>query len=113
MAKAGHLRSRADLQALEAFHTDFHLLDSRPAGARAAPGDPFDWSLVAAHRSAVPVIVSGGLTPDNVGQAIEATRPFAVDVASGVEAEPGRKDPSRLEAFFTVVDQAATVPARA
>lgn len=103
VAKAVRVRTRADLQALEAFHTDFHLLDSRSAGARAKPGDPFDWSLVAAHRAAAPVIVSGGLTPENVGQAIEATRPLAVDVASGVEARPGQKDPVKLEAFFAAV----------
>jgi phosphoribosylanthranilate isomerase len=51
-------------------------------------------------------VLSGGLTPDNVGEGIAATRPFAVDSASGTEAEPGRKDPAKLEAFFRAVAQA-------
>jgi phosphoribosylanthranilate isomerase len=59
----------------------------------------------------VPIILSGGLTAENVTGAIAVTRPFAVDVASGVEAEPGRKDPARLEAFFDAVRQSATVAA--
>jgi phosphoribosylanthranilate isomerase len=54
----------------------------------------------------VPVIVSGGLTAENVGAAIGATKPFAVDVASGVEARPGRKDPARLAAFLAAVQAA-------
>jgi phosphoribosylanthranilate isomerase len=49
------------------------------------------------------VILSGGLTPENVGEAISVVRPFAVDVASGVELEPGRKDPDKLRAFGTAV----------
>ena len=52
------------------------------------------------------MVLSGGLTPDNVEAAIAATRPFAVDTASGTEAEPGRKDPAKLEAFFSAVAQA-------
>jgi phosphoribosylanthranilate isomerase len=51
----------------------------------------------------VPLILSGGLTPDNVADAIATVRPFAVDVASGVESSPGRKDPAKLEAFAAAV----------
>ena len=54
----------------------------------------------------MPIILSGGLTADNVGAAMAATHPFAVDVASGTEAVPGRKDPARLEAFVGAVAQA-------
>ena len=52
------------------------------------------------------MILSGGLTPDNVADAIAATQPFAVDTASGTEAEPGRKDPAKLAAFFRAVEAA-------
>ena len=100
VTKAMQVRSPADLQALEPFHTDFHLLDAHHDDLRGGTGTIFDWDLVAKRRSSQPLIVSGGLTPENVQDAIAATRPFAVDVASGVEAEPGRKDPERLEAFL-------------
>jgi phosphoribosylanthranilate isomerase len=106
--KAAPVRSLADLQALETFHTDFHLLDAHHPDLRGGTGSTFDWELVRKRRSPQPLIVSGGLAPDNVADAIAATRPFAVDVASGVEAEPGRKDPEKLEAFLSA---ALAVPA--
>jgi phosphoribosylanthranilate isomerase len=56
--------------------------------------------LLREHNSEVPAIVAGGLRPDNVAAAIESTHPYAVDVASGVEAEPGRKDHAAMAAFF-------------
>lgn len=99
--KAKQVRSLADLQALEPFHTDFHLLDAHHEDLRGGTGRNFDWELVAQRRAPQPLIVSGGLHADNVAEAIEATRPFAVDVASGVEAQPGRKDPAKLEAFMS------------
>ena len=66
----------------------------------AAPGSTWDWSLAAQRRSKIPMILAGGLTAENVADAIAAVRPYAVDVASGVEAEPGIKDPAKLEAFL-------------
>jgi phosphoribosylanthranilate isomerase len=110
--KAARVRSQADLRALEAFHTDFHLLDAHAPGLRGGTGATFDWELVRRRRSSVPVIVSGGLTPDNVAEAIAVTRPFAVDVASGVEAAPGRKDPGRLEAFLAAAAAPGAVASR-
>jgi phosphoribosylanthranilate isomerase len=97
--KAGRIRSRADIQALSPFHTDYHLLDSYIPGKPGGTGQTFSWELARAHRGSVPVILSGGLTADNVGGAIATVHPFAVDVASGVELEPGRKDPAKLRAF--------------
>jgi phosphoribosylanthranilate isomerase len=98
--KALRVQSAADVRAAEAYRTDFHLLDAYRPGRAGGTGESFDWELAAAHRSAIPLILAGGLRPENVGEAIEAARPFAVDVASGVESEPGRKDPVKLEAFF-------------
>jgi len=106
--KAVRARSRAEVTALGAFHTDFHLIDGHAPGLRGGGGVPFDWSLVRGRRGKIPLIVSGGLRPDNVAAAIEATCPFAVDVASGVEAAPGRKDAALLRAFFQAVQGAAT-----
>jgi phosphoribosylanthranilate isomerase len=109
--KAVRVRTRADIQALSAFHTDYHLLDSYVRGLPGGTGETFAWELVAAHRGRVPVIMSGGLTPENVAEAITVARPFAVDVASGVELAPGRKDPEKLAAFAAAVRSASPVVA--
>ena len=106
--KAARVRSRADIPALAAFHTDFHLLDSYTRGVPGGTGETFSGELARAHAGGVPVILSGGLTPGNVADAIAAVRPYAVDVASGVELEPGRKDPEKLRAFAAAVS--ATAP---
>jgi phosphoribosylanthranilate isomerase len=97
--KALRIASAADLRNAARYHTDYHLLDSAVRGHRGGSGQAWDWELAAQRRSDVPVILSGGLTPENVGDGIAAVRPFAVDVASGVEASPGIKDPAKMEAF--------------
>jgi phosphoribosylanthranilate isomerase len=107
--KAARVRSGADVQALAPFHTHYHLLDSYTAGVPGGTGETFAWEIARAHRGSTPVILSGGLTPDNVGDAIAAVRPFAVDVASGTEASPGVKDPDKLQAFAAAV-RAAQIP---
>ena len=106
--KAARVRSGADVQALSSFHTDYHLLDSYVAGLPGGTGATFSWEIARARRGRVPMILSGGLNPDNVAEAIETVQPYAVDVASGVELRPGRKDPDKLAAFAAAVR--ATVP---
>jgi phosphoribosylanthranilate isomerase len=101
--KAVRVRSGEQIQALGQFHTDYHLLDSYVDGRPGGTGETFGWEMARAHRGALPLILSGGLTPENVGEAIGVVRPFAVDVASGVELDPGRKDPAKLEAFMQAV----------
>ena len=101
--KAARVRSRADIQALTAFRTDFHLLDSYRKGVPGGTGETFAWDLARSHPTRVPMVLSGGLTPENVGDAIGAVRPYAVDVASGVESAPGRKDHDKLDAFAAAV----------
>ncbi len=101
--KAARVRSGEDVQAMEAFHTDFHMLDTHRSGRWGGTGETFDWELVRLRRTSVPLILSGGLTADNVAAAIAATRPFAVDVASGTEASLGIKDPAKLQAFAQAV----------
>ena len=98
--KAARVASGADLQALERYRTDFHLLDTAVKGKYGGSGESWNWELAAHRHSKVPAILSGGLTPENVAEGIAAVRPYAVDVASGVEAEPGVKDPAKVEAFF-------------
>jgi len=87
------------------------LVDTRLSGDTAMPGGtgvPFDWSLVRGLRDRVPfLMLAGGLAPENVADAVEAVRPHAVDVSSGVEAMPGRKDPVRVRAFLDAARAAA------
>jgi phosphoribosylanthranilate isomerase len=97
--KAVRVHSTADVRGAEAFRTDFHLMDAHRPGTHGGTGESFDWELLADRRSEVPLILAGGLTPDNVDEAIAAAHPFAVDVASGVEAEPGVKDHALMAAF--------------
>jgi len=108
--KAARVRSGADIAALERFHTDFHLLDAHQAGRYGGTGETFDWELVNQRRSGRPLVLSGGLTPDNVAAAIAATHPFAVDTASGTELRPGVKDPEKLRAFAAAVAATAAAP---
>jgi phosphoribosylanthranilate isomerase len=110
--KATRVRSRADIQAATAFHTDFHLLDAHVEGVPGGTGATIDWELVRRNnRFTAPLILSGGLTPDNVAAAIAVTEPFAVDAASGTESSPGVKDPDKLLAFAEAVRCADEVPA--
>jgi phosphoribosylanthranilate isomerase len=86
-----------------------YLLDTYHAGLAGGTGLAFDWDLVSKSRPPGPVILAGGLHPDNVGRAIAAVRPFAVDVNSGVESAPGRKDPARLARLLAEVVRADTL----
>jgi phosphoribosylanthranilate isomerase len=110
--KAARVRSGADVQALASFHTDYHLLDSYTAGVPGGTGETFSWEIARAHRGAIPIILSGGLTPNNVADAIAAVHPHAVDVASGIELSPGRKDAEKLQAFADAVRTAVPAVSR-
>jgi phosphoribosylanthranilate isomerase len=111
--KALQVAGVGDVRAAERFHTDFHLLDARSArpgkqALRGGTGETFDWDLLAARRSKTPLILSGGLGPHNVAEAVERVRSFAVDTASATESSPGHKDPVKLRDFFAAVERAST-----
>ena len=105
--KAVRVKDASSVADLQRFHTDFHMLDAHVPGSRGGTGESFNWELAKHHRFDVPMVLSGGLNPDNVAEAIGVASPFAVDSASGTEAEPGRKDPAKLEAFFRAVERTA------
>jgi phosphoribosylanthranilate isomerase len=107
--KALRIASGADIRDAGRFHTDLHLFDAAVRGAYGGSGRTWDWRLVAQRRSPVPLILSGGLDPDNVADAIAAVQPWAVDVASGVEAAPGIKDPAKVEAFVAAAHGASVL----
>ena len=118
--KAARVRTGADIHALARFHTDFHLLDSHVQGVPGGTGETFAWDLAADYSrlvprqrgaAPVPVILSGGLRPANVGAAIGAVGPFAVDVASGVERSPGVKDHGLMREFAAAVAGSVALPA--
>jgi phosphoribosylanthranilate isomerase len=109
--KAIHVASAADIHAAEAYRSvDYHLFDRRSEALWGGTGESFDWELLRGHRSEVPAILAGGLGPDNVAEAVEIVRPYAVDVASGVEAEPGRKDHAKMAAFFEAAQPKVAEP---
>jgi phosphoribosylanthranilate isomerase len=110
--KSARVKDLASLQALNAFrHVDYHLVDAHHPDLAGGTGETFDWSLLRSRRSKVPLVLSGGLTPDNVADAIRATHPWGVDTASGTEARPGVKDPAKVEAFFRAAEAALADPA--
>lgn len=101
-----------DLEALDRYTgvADQIMLDAKPPRNAVLPGGnglTFDWRLIAGRRWPVPWMLAGGLTPDNVGEAIALTGTRQVDVASGVESAPGEKDPAKVAAFCRAAFDAA------
>ena len=105
--KAVRVRSRDDVVAAAARHPEARalLLDAHHDALWGGTGTRFDWGLVPSGV-AHPIVLAGGLTPENVAGAIRLVRPFAVDVSGGVESAPGEKDPERMERFMKEVASA-------
>lgn len=103
--KGFRIQDENSLTALTAYRgaAQAFLLDAYKKGLAGGTGETFNWDLARQARKYGPIILAGGLTPENVAQAIATARPQAVDVASGVEATPGKKDPEKLRAFIDAV----------
>jgi phosphoribosylanthranilate isomerase len=97
--KAIRIQGEEDLREVERYRVDAFLLDTYVKGEPGGTGQSFDWDLARAAANRARVILAGGLTPDNVAQAVAAGRPYGVDVASGVESEPGKKDRKLVSRF--------------
>ena len=93
-------------EVLQHLKANAFMLDAFDPVLKGGTGKTFDWSLARAAKKYGALILAGGLTPQNVSQAICEVRPFAVDVASGVESAPGIKDPTKLRAFLAAVADA-------
>ena len=112
--KALPIAERSDLSPIRLYAkvADRLIFDARPPKEATRPGGlgkPFDWKLLAGINPGVPVMLSGGLTADNVADAVAITRATGVDVSSGVERAPGVKDPDKIRAFITAA-RAAEAP---
>ena len=102
--KAIRVRDAESLQTLTNFHTDAFLLDAHSKAGLGGTGEKFNWELaIAAQKFGKPIFLAGGLTPENVADAVKQVSPFAVDVSSGVESAPGKKDVAKVRAFIQAV----------
>lgn len=99
--KVIRVRGIESFAGIEKYRPRAFLLDAHHDAVYGGTGLRFDWDLAQWLDGEIPFIVAGGLTPDNVAEAIEATWPYGVDVSSGVEKEPGVKDPAKMKAFIT------------
>ncbi|MCU0452183.1 MAG: phosphoribosylanthranilate isomerase [Bacteroidetes bacterium] len=97
--KVFQVRPSFDVESMRNFVVDAFLLDAYKKGAYGGTGKTFDWNLAVKAKSFGRVILAGGLTPENVGDAVRFVRPYGVDVSSGVEARPGKKDERLVREF--------------
>lgn len=105
--KAFRMQSEHSLADLPQYSTQAWLLDSYVPGQSGGTGAVFNWDLaIAAKALGRPIILAGGLTAENVAQAVQRVRPYGVDVASGVESAPGLKDPDKMRRFIEAARQA-------
>jgi phosphoribosylanthranilate isomerase len=106
--KAFRIRDAESLKELPLYPTDAWLLDAYTADKLGGTGEKFNWDLaIEAKKLGKPIFLAGGLTAANVAGAVEKVRPFAVDVSSGVEAEPGKKDHQKVRAFIQAAKSVA------
>jgi phosphoribosylanthranilate isomerase len=105
--KAFRMRDIESLKELPKYQTDAYLLDAFSPEARGGTGEKFNWDLaMEAKKFGKPIFLAGGLTPENVAEAMRKVRPFGVDVSSGVESSPGKKDHAKVRAFIAAVRKA-------
>ncbi len=102
--KAFRIRDADSLRALDDYHTDAWLLDAHAPDRPGGTGATFNWALaLEAQKLGRPIFLAGGLTPQNVADAVRRVRPFGVDVSSGVECSPGKKDHQKVRDFIAAV----------
>ncbi len=106
LIKALHVGPGSIPEGFERYPVSAFLLDTLDENLFGGTGRTFDWGIAAQIHRVRPVILAGGLKPQNVAQAIRTVRPYAVDVCSGVERSPGKKDPAKLHAFMREVSHA-------
>ncbi len=103
--KAFRIGGRLDPAGVEAYPCDAVLFDTAAPGGWGGTGRRFDWTLLRGVPRTRPLILSGGLDPDNVGRAVREVSPYAVDVCSGVEIRPGKKSADKIKRFIEAVNE--------
>lgn len=101
--KAIHVKNKNDLFKMTEYKVSAFVLDTKVEGMFGGTGKTFNWDIAIEAKKLGPVILSGGLSPNNVAEAVEKVKPYAVDVATGVEVQPGIKDPDKLSMFIKAV----------
>jgi phosphoribosylanthranilate isomerase len=102
--KAFRVRDAESLRKIPDYPTDAYLLDAFSSTTLGGTGEKFNWDLaIAAQKFGKPIFLAGGLTPENVAEAVRKVQPFGVDVSSGVESSPGKKDHAKIRAFIAAV----------
>ncbi len=104
--KAIRVREALDLRPIATYPAHAFLLDAFVEGQAGGTGTPISWDLAVQAKGHAPIILSGGLRPETVGLAVRRVRPYGVDVSSGVEMRPGRKDHQKVREFIAAVRQA-------
>jgi phosphoribosylanthranilate isomerase len=104
--KAVRVREAPDLRPIATYPAHAFLLDAFVEGQAGGTGTPISWDLAVQAKGHAPIILSGGLRPETVGLAVRRVRPYGVDVSSGVEMRPGRKDHQKVREFIAAVRQA-------
>jgi phosphoribosylanthranilate isomerase len=107
VVKAFRVKDESSLSRLHDYHVRAYLLDTYVKGSIGGTGKVFDWNLAVKAKQYGRIIIAGGLNPDNIASAILRVRPYGVDVSSGVEVSPDRKDPAKVKAFIGAVRAAA------
>ncbi len=105
--KAFQIKDKESLKNMAHYHVGAFLLDSYRDGVRGGTGVTFDWHLAVVAKTFGKVILAGGLTPENVAEAVKLVQPYGVDVTGGVEKEKGIKDHAKIKKFITEVRRAA------
>ncbi|MBC8228174.1 phosphoribosylanthranilate isomerase [bacterium] len=107
--KAFRVKDQESLTVLPKYTVSAYLLDTYVKGTMGGTGVTFDWRLALDAKKYGPVILAGGLNPENVAKAIQQVRPYGVDVSSGVEAEPGKKDHGKIKDFIAAAKSVIVV----
>ncbi len=105
---AVRMKDESSLKVVDEYDADAYHLDTYKEGTMGGTGETFDWSLALKAKEHLLsrgkfMVLAGGLNPENIGAAIEAVHPYAVDTCSGVESEPGRKDPEKVQSYLSAL----------